>query len=90
MVIRGRPQGGEGDGGRAGVRFTDGSRMEGLAAAASVFPWAVRNSNGCRDAGYSRSLDGGIRVLVSDSQAVITRCRNLTTGAHWARSWIDE
>jgi len=40
--------------------------------------------------GIARGWNEGHRVLVSDSQASIRRCPNLTSGMLDGRSWIDE
>jgi len=76
------------------VGYTDGSRMEGVAAGASAEGVYVLGSYGTvMDAemiGIASAWEEGYTTLASDSQAAIKRCVNLTTRVHEGRSWIDE
>jgi len=77
-----------------GVGYTDGSRMEGMAAAATaesgIWLGALATVANAEMLGIAGAWEEGYRTVTSDSQTAIARCRNLASGATRAGSWIDE
>jgi len=77
-----------------GVGFTDGSRMGGVAAAATaegaIFLGTLAAVTDAEVLGIAGAWEEGYKEVRSDSQAAIKRCRNLLSGAQEVRSWIDE
>ena len=76
------------------VGYTDGSRMEGVAAAATaesaIFLGTLATVMDAEVLGIAGAWEEGYTVVKSDSQAAIKRCQNLVSGMQEARSWIDE
>ena len=76
------------------IGYTDGSRMEGAAAAATaesaIFLGNLATVMDADVLGIAGAWEEGYTVVKSDSQAAIKRCQNLVSGAQEVRSWIDE
>ena len=76
------------------VGYTDGSRMGGVAAAATaenaIFLGTLATVMDAEVLGIAGAWEEGYTVVKSDSQAAIKRCRNLISGTQEVRSWIDE
>jgi len=76
------------------VGYTDGSRMEGVAAAATaekaIFLGTLATVMDAEVLGIAGAWEEGYTVVKSDSQAAIKRCQNLISAIQEPRSWIDE
>jgi len=77
-----------------GVGYTDGSRMNGVAAEASaegsVYLGEFATVMDAEMIGIAGAWEEGFRVVASDRQAAISRCLNLASGVQKGGSWIDE
>ena len=77
-----------------GTGYTDGSRINGQAAAAtaedSIFLGSLATVMDAELLGIAGAWEEGYTKVKSDSQAAIKRCQNLASGVQEIRSWIDE
>jgi len=77
-----------------GIGFTDGSRVGGVAAAATaegaIFLGTLATVMDAEVLGIAGAWEEGYKEVRSDSQAAIKRCQYLLSGAQKVRSWIDE
>jgi len=80
--------------GKGEVGYTDGSRMEGMAAAATaeggLWLGDLATVADAEMVGIAGAWEEGYQTVASDSQTAITRCMNLASGVTRAGSWIDE
>jgi len=99
--LGGTPKNGAGTETRPGERpqpkrigYTDGSRIEGRAAAAtaegSIYLGSLATVMDAELLGIAGAWEEGYTEVRSDSQAAVKRCRNLASGTQEVRSWIDE
>ena len=76
------------------VGYTDGSRMEGVAAGATaesgIFLGTFATVMDAEMIGIAGAWEEGYTTVASDSQAAIKRCVNITTGVQSEKSWIEE
>jgi len=76
------------------VGYTNGSRMEGVAARASaeggLFLGSYATVMDAEMIGVARAWEEGYETVAVDSQAAIRRCVNLIEGVQRGGSWIDE
>jgi len=76
------------------VGYTDGSRMEGAAAAATaeggIWLGELATVMDAEVLGIAGAWEEGYQTVALDSQAAITRCMNLAAGVTRVGSWIDE
>ena len=76
------------------VGYKDGSRMEGVAAAATaekaIFLGTLATVMDAEVLGIAGAWEEGYTVVRSDSQAAIKRCKNQISAIQEPRSWIDE
>jgi len=76
------------------VGYTDGSRMEGVAAGASaeggIFLGSYATVMDAEMIGIAGAWEEGYTVVATDSQAAVKRCVKLTAGIQRGESWIDE
>ena len=79
---------------QAEIGYTDGSRMEGMTAAATaesgIWLGTLVMVMDAEVLGIAGAWEEGYRAVATDSQAAVTRCMNLASGATRIRSWIDE
>jgi len=78
----------------AEIGYTDGSRMEGMTAAATaegdIWLGTLATVTDAEVLGVAGAWEEGYRAVATDRQAAVARCMNLASGAARIRSWIDE